>query len=1173
MVVECRKENGVNHLSEIAMRKALKIVLWSLGSLVGLLLLVFGLSLWLLTPDRLTPIVNRYASEYLLADVRFERIDVSLWEHFPLVSIELVEGSVVSKALVGRADTLLAFTKLGVGIDLWGLVDGRGVVVRRVSLDGARAHAVVDTSGVASWAIVRPSTEVETTSSEPLLFSVSSIDLTGGLVADLIDLSDSTRLEASLDALHFKGTLGSSELQIKHLLGTKIKALVSVPSTRSESRVELPLLTLDRRGDKATNKWDYKLNIGALLWAKREGQVLAEALPISVAGAVVTELVDTVRTRFTFEHFEVSAGPVALHIDGRAELDHQKKSIASDLSLGIGPMVVDGLIGVVPPQWRGALAKVRSNIGVTFKARIQGDYTLGSSLLPHITASIDAPSGYLHYQGTKASVDRFVLHAKAIYNPDTLSRSRIELQQLHLDGSGLKLNAHGSIGDFTGDPLLFGSVDGSIDLGRLSREFPSTKGITASGIVSIKGKCDARLSNLHLAGLAHTTLSAVLQFDQVHLNSPLDSLDVTGSGRLSLGANRNVRDTTLQQGLPVLRARLVLDTLKVELGRTTHIKGSQLSVGARMAAAAYEKRPPKGVRKVYPVRGTISGKRLTLFSSVDSSIFRLSGPTIDFRISPSPQAAHIPYMELNIGARSASSRVRSSYLGLVKLNFSVASTIISKKQDSTERAVQMAERLARRYPQIPAAQRLQYAKMMGSMGLGKKDDLSSGDLDLKLDDTWLSLLRRWRSNGRLQASAIRVVSPYMPLRTSLRNINFTFDNDHIELERARLQIGRSDIEVKGGVSNLRQALAGRGNIVMRLAVTGDTLDINQLIVASNAGAQAAARIESQIGAQTTQEQVEEMIQQQVDTANVSQLVIIPKNIDLKASLGIKRGYYGDVVMDSLRTELVARNRILQINKLQARTSIGAMAFNAVYATRSKTDITTGFDVTLTGVDVAQLIHLIPAVDSMLPMLASFRGQLDCSFAATASLDSTMSVLIPSLNAAGSLSGKDLVLLDGQTFTEISKILKFKNRARNLVDRISVELLVRNSAVELFPFVLEMDRYKAAVSGIQRLDMSFDYHISVLKSIIPFRVGVDIYGNMDHWDWKLVGARYKSDKVPSYSALIDTTRVDLRRAITDIFATGLRGLTLNKQAQEVVVHVDSASMAVVDSLGTARIEGR
>ena len=84
-----------------------------------------------------------------------------------------------------------------------------------------------------------------------------------------------------------------------------------------------------------------------------------------------------------------------------------------------------------------------------------------------------------------------------------------------------------------------------------------------------------------------------------------------------------------------------------------------------------------------------------------------------------------------------------------------------------------------------------------------------------------------------------------------------------------------------------------------------------------------------------------------------------------------------------------------------------------------------------------------------------------------------------------IKGDSLVLLDGDTFRRLAKILMFKNKKENMFDSISVNITVDNGAVKVYPFVVEIDRYRAAVGGTQNLDMSFNYHVSILKSPLPF----------------------------------------------------------------------------------------
>ena len=69
--------------------KRLIISLSVIIALVGIAILLFFL---LLTPKRLTPIVNKYSTVFLNAKVTFDSVQVSLFEEFPKISVKLVNG-------------------------------------------------------------------------------------------------------------------------------------------------------------------------------------------------------------------------------------------------------------------------------------------------------------------------------------------------------------------------------------------------------------------------------------------------------------------------------------------------------------------------------------------------------------------------------------------------------------------------------------------------------------------------------------------------------------------------------------------------------------------------------------------------------------------------------------------------------------------------------------------------------------------------------------------------------------------------------------------------------------------------------------------------------------------------------------------------------------------------
>ncbi len=110
-----------------------------------------------------------------------------------------------------------------------------------------------------------------------------------------------------------------------------------------------------------------------------------------------------------------------------------------------------------------------------------------------------------------------------------------------------------------------------------------------------------------------------------------------------------------------------------------------------------------------------------------------------------------------------------------------------------------------------------------------------------------------------------------------------------------------------------------------------------------------------------------------------------------------------------------------------------------------------------------------------------------------------------------LSGDSLGVADPRKFEKVAKLLRFKHRDRIMIDHMDVELMVRDSRLDLFPFMFDIDRYRFGVSGSNDLGLNLDYHIAVLKSPIPFRFGVNIKGRPGHVRFSLGRAHFDEKK--------------------------------------------------------------
>ncbi len=104
----------------------------------------------------------------------------------------------------------------------------------------------------------------------------------------------------------------------------------------------------------------------------------------------------------------------------------------------------------------------------------------------------------------------------------------------------------------------------------------------------------------------------------------------------------------------------------------------------------------------------------------------------------------------------------------------------------------------------------------------------------------------------------------------------------------------------------------------------------------------------------------------------------------------------------------------------------------------------------------------------------------------------------------------------------------------MFDHIAVNITVEDGNVTVYPFLVEIDRYRAAVGGTQDLDMNFQYHISILKSPVPFKLGLNITGNLDDMKFRLGKAKYKDAVTPVEIRKVDSTRINLGLQIVQDF---------------------------------------
>ena len=279
-----------------------------------------------------------------------------------------------------------------------------------------------------------------------------------------------------------------------------------------------------------------------------------------------------------------------------------------------------------------------------------------------------------------------------------------------------------------------------------------------------------------------------------------------------------------------------------------------------------------------------------------------------------------------------------------------------------------------------------------------------------------------------------------------------------------------------------------------------------------------------------------MMSQHSDTAAP---LLVPVNIDGRISLNADNVLYSDLMMKSLSGELLAYNGSVNLHNLSATSDAGAINLSALYFAPRVSDMHFGFSLDMSRMNIERFLRLVPAVDSILPIMRGFSGIIDAELAATVDIDSSMNMELPTLDAAVKLTGDSLAFIDKDTYATLGKWLRFRDRADSKIKHMSVEMLVRDNMLRIFPFAFDIDRYRLGITGYNDLGLNFDYHISVLKSPLPFKFGINIKGNPDKYKIRLGGAKYKDSYAAESVAITDTARVNLIRQIENVFRRGVK----------------------------------
>ncbi len=833
-----------------------------------------------------------------------------------------------------------------------------------------------------------------------------------------------------------------------------------------------------------------------LAW--QSGEVLFKKLSLDI-NSQVRYNPDSLRLNIDTARFDM--GGLVFGAAGTLRGDSVNKRIEVNVGVGMKIRSFADVMTYIPPTILRKDVGMKSDGEAVTVIKLNGYY--GKDIMPEIKARLTLDGGSFHYDKMPVGVDNLDIDAEAFVNPMDKKQSFLRVNKFNMKSGPATIDLKGGAANILGDPIVRFSLNSNVNLTELARIFPLADGLTLKGhnTTAIKGRF--RMSALKDRDYGSMWLDGSSRFSDM-------TLILRGGAADSSYLYASIKRGDFNFGNSVKKDKLVADTSNLTADIILNGMGFRNDRGARINMAGIE-------LKADSKRSSDTTTLSTVYTQLNiDSMSILMPDTLDgvlrkcfasLKIEPfAPHSRRALITGIvNADSLSATSKLTNAYASMNKGGFKLTATAPERKGG------------------------------------------------------------RWYLRGALGFGGLKGYSDIFPLPISMPVSSVSVDGSRITLNRTRMRVGDSDLTITGYFDNLLRTMFGskKARLNGEISLRSRNINANELLAALDAAAlyEDSATTDS-LGTTTTTantgdtlsaKDIAESGQPKAASAEADTtltIFMIPRTITMNVNMNVDTVRIGSLLFSGINGNLSMNRGAMRLKGFNMNGLGAAMKADIYYRATNRRGAFIKTWLRINDIDISRIGELMPSIVEATPMIKDLRGDVNMSMAMTGNLAKDMTIKMPSLKGVISLDGQNLVLMDGKTFAEISKMLMFKNKERNLIDSLGLNIVAQNGRMDVPPFELEIDRYRAIIGGTQTVsnnfDIDFKYNISIIKSPLPIKAGVDIFGNLDDFDFKITKAKLKKADFADINKNVDSirnvmiTEVNRDNAVRDVSANGNGG---------------------------------
>jgi AsmA family len=1016
-------------------------------SLLGLVLLIIIAAIiafyYVFTPEKITPIVNKKAKEYLSCQTNIEKVEPGFFRSFPIFGLELTNISLIGDTTLTNPDTLLSSDKCFVSFDLMDYLFNDNITLTSLLIENGYLNFKIDATGH------------------------SNLDI-------LIDNSDSTETDTTAFAF---GKIDISNVEFKNF-----NAKYSDESTLTKANIENLNANINFKYDKQKQHINLDMQLKKLLYTTSDSMALyvgANDCDIKITSNSKDENLFKSDLKFICESMSVSMEADTLLSDMKFDThlpvdinlsensydlanmklivnDEQEVSLSGNITLMNGDSIftdlnyttnaldVEKVMALIPNAYSDYLEGLTAKGFAQISGSVKGLYY--DTLMPLINTHIEYEKGEIKYEDYPMVKD-IKLSMSAILDMNTTRSSDVKINSSYAKIMRSSVSVKGDIRDILNIPAydFYSVVDFNLD--DFKPYIPEDQNVIVRGLLN--GNIHTRFSQSDMDNEA---------YHRIYL-----------SGQFRTRNFYTVYDDSMKVDLPLADIKLLLP------GNSRGSKDLKL---ANITMAA-----PNMDLEMFPTMKAVT-KDLELSVDINNMVEGVSAPITycEYKVGN----LYATYDTLVIKANNADGQLK--YAPELKAKKEIA--IINSAINSQDISIESNDKL-----------------MFDAKKLYAKTNVIYDDSQSNVIDQWQPVLAINFSDANYNVSE--------QLNGQIISMNCTLNPDAMEIEKFDLTIADSDYKLSGKLTNISNYLNDKGLLKGDFNLVSENTNVYQLM-----------DIFDGLGSEDSTLAINDSVSTEDDP------FMVPMGVEFHLNTNIDKTIVNENVIENIKGGLTIKDGTLVLDQMGFTNKAAHMQLTAMYRSARKNHLFTSIDFHLLNIDIAELIELVPSVDTIVPMLKSFKGRGEFHLAGETYLKSDYSLKESTIRGAAAFEGQQLTILDNETFGMIASKLQFKKKTVNVIDSLSVEMTLFKDEVDLYPFRIVMDEYQAVISGRHTMDNRFKYHISVTDTPLPVRLGLDITGTLEELDYKLVPCQYKYLYKPEKQGALEERTLRLKKLISE-----------------------------------------